>query len=165
MKKVLYLHNTPLAALAALERVGRLSPQAWTLYLHSLPAEAHQAGFLATGQDEKGHDVFALWYRARLNVLQRFVESLLDLLQSDHQGIKVNIVGYPHPGVAIGLFLYRLGLRLAGHLCLRLVLPRHPAPSKRPPELTPLSRRCIIGAEFGYDTGEKLGEEKRASRR
>ncbi|MGQ9755230.1 MAG: hypothetical protein ACUVRF_04585 [Desulfotomaculales bacterium] len=162
MKRVLYLHTTPLAALVALERVCSLSPQGWTAYLDSLPAEAHRAGFLDAGQDKDGHHVFALWYRARLKVLQRFVESLLGLLL-DHPDVKVTAVEYPHSGAAAGLFLYRIGLRLAGRLSLCLSLPRRQKAAERPPELTPASCGCIIGAECSYGT-EKADQKRRPSR-
>jgi len=164
VKRVLYLHTTPLAALLALERVGSLPPQGWTAYIDSLPAEAHRAGFLAAGQDKGGHDVFALWYRARLKVLQRFVESLLGLLL-DQPDVTVTVVEYPHPGAAVGLLLYRVGLRFAGRLCLWLTLRRCRRAAERPPELTPASCGCIIGAECSYGTDEKADKKGRSARR
>lgn len=97
--KLFYLHHTPLAALLALEQVGRIPRDGWSSYLGNLQREAYRAG----------------------------------------------------------IFLYRLGLRWAGNLCLRLWPWR--------PELTAKSYGCIIGAKFTRRPGEKTDEEKRASRR
>lgn len=155
--KLFYLHHTPLAALLALEQVGRIPRDGWSSYLGNLQREAYRAGFLAAGRDGTGCEVFALWYRARLDLLCRLVQSFLHLLAPEHADIRVKVVRYPGIRAAAGIFLCRLGLRWAGNLCLRLWPGRL--------ELTAKSYGCIIGAKFTRRPGEKTDEEKRASRR
>lgn len=167
MKKLFYLHNTPLAALLALERTGRVPARAWPAYMDGLGKKSSRAGFLAAGLDGNGYQVFALWYSADLKLLTRLAQSFLALLRPERGEILLCVVGYPNLWIFFGLTLYRLGLRGAGRLCLRLAAAFRPPQwvRKRQAELTFRGQRCIIGAEFGLKAGESLDAGRRSSRR
>ncbi len=121
MKAILYIDDTPLAALAALNETWG---DAHVKNPASLDFLAYRQDFRPIGRDQEEIPVFAVWYPAPETLLIRIVESFCTMYGIPHSEIKIVPLRQDSLFLRFVAWLYRHGLNRLARNFLSLTWPR-----------------------------------------
>jgi hypothetical protein len=118
--KIFYVHNTPLAGLAALGYATAAKGESGLACIGEIPFLGLREHFLCAGRDPGGREVYAVWSKTDGKLLSRLIDSFCEMhhIPGD-QYVVHRVSGIRDIQLRLVALAYRLGLFSLARLLLK----------------------------------------------